>query len=205
MTASTMTAPRLPRAAVVAVSAWLALALLAGATGFLARLPFPGPQLIILTLLVATVAAGTAVPALRAWIDALPLRALIGINAFRFIGIAFLVLAARGQIAPVFAQRAGWGDIATAALAIVLMAAGDPRTPTRRALTHVWNAFGALDLVLAVATATWVTLHAITPGIQPMLVLPLVVIPTFLVPIFLASHVFIFRRLIALGRNADAR
>src|SRR2546422_3026221 len=90
MTASTMTAPRLPRAAVVAVSAWLALALLAGATGFLARLPFPGPQLIILTLLVATVAAGTAVPALRAWIDALPLRALIGINAFRFIGIAVL-------------------------------------------------------------------------------------------------------------------
>ena len=205
MTASTMTAPRLPRAAVVAVSAWLALALLAGATGFLARLPFPGPQLIILTLLVAAVAAGTAVPALRTWIAALPLRALIGINAFRFIGIAFLVLAARGQIAPVFAQRAGWGDIATAALAIVLMAAGDPRTPTRRALTHVWNAFGALDLVVAVATATWVTLHAITPGIQLVLVLPLVVIPTFLVPIFLASHVFIFRRLIALGRNADAR
>jgi len=205
MTASTMTAPRLPRAAVVAVSAWLALALLAGATGFLARLPFPGPQLIILTLLVATVAAGTAIPALRAWIDALPLRALIGINAFRFIGITFLVLAARGQIAPVFAQRAGWGDIATATLAILLMAAGDPRTPTRRALTHVWNAFGALDLVVAVATATWVTLHAITPGIQPVLVLPLVVIPTFLVPIFLASHVFIFRRLVALGRNADAR
>ena len=205
MTASMMTAPRLPRAAVVAVSAWLALALLAGATGFLARLPFPGPQLIILTLLVATVAAGTAIPALRAWIDALPLRALIGINAFRFIGITFLVLAARGQIAPVFAQRAGWGDIATATLAILLMAAGDPRTPTRRALTHVWNAFGALDLVVAVATATWVTLHAITPGIQPVLALPLVVIPTFFVPIFLASHVFIFRRLIALGRNADAR
>ena len=205
MTASTMTTPRLPWAAVVAVSAWLALALLAGATGFLARLPFPGPQLIILTLLVATVAAGTAIPALRAWIDALPLRALIGINAFRFIGITFLVLAARGQIAPVFAQRAGWGDIATATLAILLMAAGDPRTPTRRALTHVWNAFGALDLVVAVATATWVTLHAITPGIQPVLALPLVVIPTFFVPIFLASHVFIFRRLIALGRNADAR
>jgi len=205
MTASTMTAPRLPRAAVVAVSAWLALALLAGATGFLARLPFPGPQLIILTLLVAAVAAGTAVPALRTWIAALPLRALIGINAFRFIGIAFLVLAARGQIAPVFAQRAGWGDIATAALAIVLMAAGDPRTPTRRVLTHVWNAFGALDLLVAVATATWVTLHAITPGIQPVLALPLVVIPTFFVPIFLASHVFIFRRLVALGRNADAR
>ena len=141
-------------------------------------------------------------PALRAWIDALPLRALIGINAFRFIGIAFLVLAARGQLAAVFAARAGWGDIATAALAIVLVAAGDPRTPTRRAVAHAWNAFGALDLVVAVATATWVTLHAVTPGIQPVLALPLVLIPTFLVPIFLVSHVFIFRRLLASGRSA---
>src|SRR3989454_8147572 len=108
MTASSIPMPRLPSAAIAAAAIWFGLALLAGATGFLARLPFPGPQLIILTLLVATVAAGTAVPALRAWIDALPLRALIGINAFRFIGITFLVLAARGQIAPVFAQRAGW-------------------------------------------------------------------------------------------------
>src|SRR5207245_8066774 len=69
-----------------------------------------------------------------------------------------------------------------------LVAAGDPRTPTRRALTHAWNAFGALDLVVAVATATWVTLHAVTPGVQPVLVLPLVLIPTFFVPIFLASQ-----------------
>src|SRR3989475_10978893 len=194
--------PRLPGAALAAVAAWLGLAIIAGATGFLARLPFPGPQLIILTLLVATVAAGTAVPALRAWIDALPLRALIGINAFRFIGIAFLVLAARGQLAAVFAARAGWGDIATAALAIVLVAAGDPRPPPRRAVAHAWNAFGALDLVVAVATATWVTLHAVTPGIQPVLALPLVLIPTFLVPIFLVSHVFILRRLLASGRSA---
>ena len=103
-------------------------------------------------------------PALRAWIDALPLRALIGINAFRFIGIAFLVLAARGQLAAVFAARAGWGDIATAALAIVLVAAGDPRTPTRRAVAHAWNAFGALDLVVAVATATLAAVAAAARG-----------------------------------------
>src|SRR3989449_8577516 len=112
--------PRLPGVALAAVAAWLGLAIIAGATGFLARLPFPGPQLIILTLLVAAVAAGTAVPALRTRIAALPLRALIGINAFRFIGIAFLVLAAPGPIAPVFAPRAGWGGLPTAALAIVL-------------------------------------------------------------------------------------
>src|SRR5256712_7549843 len=65
MTASTIAAPRFPRAAGVAVTAWLALVLLAGATGFLVRLPFPGPQLIFLALFVATLVAATAVPALR--------------------------------------------------------------------------------------------------------------------------------------------
>src|SRR5690242_12494398 len=115
-----MPRPRFPRSAVVAVAAWLALVLLAGATGFFARLPFPGPQLIILALVAATLVAATTAPGLRAWIDAVPLRALIGINAFRFVGITFLVLAARGQISPVFAARAGWGDIAAAALALVL-------------------------------------------------------------------------------------
>jgi len=157
MTASTITAPRFPRAAGIAVTAWFTLALLAGATGFLARLPFPGPQAIFLALFAATLVAATSVPALRAWVDALPLRTLIGINALRFIGITFLVLAARGQIAPVFAARAGWGDIATAVLALVLLAAGEPRTPLHRGLVHAWNAFGLLDLVVAVGTATAVT------------------------------------------------
>src|SRR5437870_10013995 len=108
MSASTIAAPRFPRAAGVAVTAWLALVLLAGATGFLVRLPFPGPQPIFLALFVATRVGPTAVPALRAWVDALPLGTLVGINALRFTGIRFLVLAARGQMDPVFAARAGW-------------------------------------------------------------------------------------------------
>ena len=176
------------------------LALLAGATGFLVRLPFPGPQLIFLALFVATLVAATAVPALRAWVDALPLGTLVGINALRFIGITFLVLAARGQMDPVFAARAGWGDIATAVLALILVAASEPRTPLRRGLTHAWNMFGSLDLAVAVGTATAVTLQGSTPGVAPLLYLPLVVIPTFFVPIFLANHVIIFRRLRAAAR-----
>src|SRR2546427_10456154 len=195
MTASTLNAPRFPRAAGVAVTVWLALALVAGASGFLARLPFPGPQLIFLALFAATIVAVPGVPALRAWIDTLSLRTLIGINVVRLIGITFLVLAARGQIAAVFAARAGWGDIATAVLALLLVGAGEPRTPLRRGLAHAWNAFVFLDLVVAVATTTAVTLSGTRPGIAPVLDLPLVVIPTFFVPIFLANHVIIFRRL----------
>jgi len=201
MTASTITAPRFPRAAGIAVTAWFTLALLAGATGFLARLPFPGPQAIFLALFAATLVAATSVPALRAWVDALPLRTLIGINALRFIGITFLVLAARGQIDSVFADRAGWGDIATATLALILVAAGEPRTSLQRGLTHAWNALGFLDLVVAVGTATAVTLQGSTPGVAPVLSLPLVLIPAFVVPVFLASHVVIFRRLRAAART----
>src|SRR3989442_1596964 len=90
-------------------------------------------------------------------------------------------------------------------LASVLAARGEPRTATHPPLAHACNAFGLLDLVVAVGTATWVTLHAVTPGVQPVLTLPLVVIPTFFVPIFLANHVFIFRRLLAAGRSSDGR
>jgi hypothetical protein len=130
---------------------------------------------------------------------------LIGINMVRFIGITFLVLAARGELAPVFADRAGWGDIAAAVLALVLVAAGEPRTRLHRGLTHAWNAFGLLDLVVAVATATAVTLRGAVPGIGPGVSFPLVIVPTFIVPILVATHVVIFRRLLALGRAGHDR
>src|SRR5438094_2200769 len=107
MTASTMTAPRFPRAAGVVVTAWVVLALLGGATGFFVRLPFPGPQLIILGLLAGTLVAASSMPALRAWIGALPLRALVGIKALRFCGRPLLVLAARGAVAPRLPARPG--------------------------------------------------------------------------------------------------
>jgi hypothetical protein len=205
MTAAGMTVPRLPRAVVVVAASWLALALVAGATGFFARLPFPGAQLIILALIAGTLVAVTSIPALHAWIDTLSLRVLVGVNAVRFIGITFLVLAARGRLAPVFAARAGWGDIAAAALALVLVAAGEPRTRLQRGLTHAWNALGLLDLIVAVATATAVTLRGAVPGIVPMLSLPLVIVPTFIVPILVATHVVIFRRLLSIGRAGHDR
>jgi hypothetical protein len=196
MTASTLRAPRLPGAAALAATVWLILAIAAGATGFFLRLPFPGPQLIILGLVVVTLVAGLVPSRLSAWIDAIPLRVLVGVNATRFIGIAFLVLAAQGQMNQVFADRAGWGDIATAILAIALVVRWAAITPARRLLLHVWNALGFLDLAVAVGTATAVTLSGVTPGVERVLTLPFSIVPTFLVPLFLANHVFVFRRLV---------
>src|SRR3989442_12461780 len=95
--------PRLPGAAFAAVAAWLGLAIIAGATGFLARLPFPGPQLIILTLLVATVAAGTPRPPLRARIDALPPRPPIRLHPLRLLRITVLARPPPRPLPPVLA------------------------------------------------------------------------------------------------------
>src|SRR2546421_3921699 len=72
MTASTLPARRLPGAAALAATVWLILAIAAGATGFFLRLPFPGPQLIILGLVVVTLVAGLVPSRLSAWIDAVP-------------------------------------------------------------------------------------------------------------------------------------
>src|SRR5438046_8866042 len=117
MTASTLPAPRLPGADAAAAAGWLALAIAAGAAGFVLRLPFPGPQLIILGLVVLTLVAGLVPSRFSAWIEAIPLRVLVGVNATRFVGIAFLALAAQGQMNQVFADRAAWGVIATAVMA----------------------------------------------------------------------------------------
>lgn len=197
MTAATISAPRFPAGAALAAALWFGLAVVAGATGLFLRLPFPGPQLIIAALVAGTLAAGVGSPRLRAWIDGLPLRVLVGINASRLVGIAFLALAAQGRLDAVFAARAGWGDIAVAVVAIGLVATGGALTAGRRVLLHVWNAFGFLDLIVAVGTATAVTLNGATPGVERILTLPLSIVPTFFVPLFLATHVFIFRRLIA--------
>ncbi len=202
MTASTAPAApavfttRLPGTAAAAAVVWLVLAVIAGASGFLVRLPFPGPQVIILSLVAITVSAGLASGSLRAWIDSIPLRVLVGVNGIRFIGIAFLVVAAQGQLDPVVAARAGWGDIAVATAAIILAWAGTPRL-----LTLLWNGLGVLDLVVAVGTATAIALNGTTPGVTALFTVPLSLIPTFFVPLFLANHVFIFRRLLAPPRG----
>ena len=196
MTASTASVapapapPRLPVGAGVAIVIWLGLAVAAGASGFLLQLPFPRAPLIILGLVAVTIAIAPVRGPVRTW-----LRVLVGFNAMRLIGVAFLLLAAQGSLNPVFASRAGWGDIAVAILAIVFVLA-EPR----RIVLHAWNVFGVLDLLVAVGTATVVTLQGTTPGVAPILTFPLNLVPTFFVPLLFANHVLIFRRLVGSGR-----
>ncbi|MGH7266661.1 MAG: hypothetical protein ACREMB_17700, partial [Candidatus Rokuibacteriota bacterium] len=91
----------------------------------------------------------------------------------------------------------GWGDILVATLAIPLaaMAAGGGRAhPVRLA---VWNALGALDLVVAVSlgllSAPGTPLRVFTegPGTLAMTALPWIMVPAMLVPLYLLIHLTI--------------
>ena len=70
-----------------------------------------------------------------------------------------------------------------------------------RGLLIVWNAFGALDLIVAImlgalsAPGTLFQLFTEAPGTLAMATLPWVVIPTLLAPLYLMTHLTIAMRL----------
>jgi hypothetical protein len=187
MTAGLTAKPARPaaptRTVPVVLLAWFVAALVFGPA--LLGLPFPGGQLAIIALVVvASIGLGN-------WFSRLSWRALIGMHAIRVVGLAFVILGTRGLLAPAFASRAGWGDIVAALGAIGLaLASARPKW-----LVHLWNAFGALDLIVAVGTATLAFVSGSQPGVDLLRHLPLNLVPTFFVPLLMASHVAIFRRL----------
>ncbi len=172
---------------------WLALVIAAGATGRLAGLAPPGPQLLVIGLTVALVLAGSFVPGFRGWLGTLPLRALVAFHITRFVGIYFLVLSSRGTLPAAFALPAGIGDIVVAvlALAIVLLV---PHLNQHGRLVGGWNLLGLVDILFVVGTAARIGI-ADPPSMAPLLQLPLAVIPAFLVPLIIGSHLLIIVRI----------
>ena len=181
------------RPAIVGTFVWLAVATAVGFTGVIGAVRM-GPQLIALTLTVVAVFVSSRVAVVRQSVDALPIQALVGVHVARFVGIAFLVLGARGELSPLFAERAGWGDITTATIAVVLLLIGLAKTIPPRVLI-AWNVFGMIDLIVAVTTAAFVVVRGDLPGMEPLLRLPLVLVPIFAVPLLFATHIALFRRL----------
>ena len=187
-----MSATVSPRPALYGTLVWLAGATAIGLTGVLGTQRF-GPPLLALALTIAAVFVSSRVAVVRESVDSLPLQALVGIHAVRFIGIVFLILGARGELSPLFAERAGWGDVTTAAIAVVLVLIGLAKVP--RSVLLAWNTLGMLDLLVAVGTATFLVARGDVPGVQPLLSLPLILVPIFAVPLLFATHVALFRRL----------
>ena len=196
-----MTNPR-PKSGpfLVAMLAWFALACAAGISGRVAMLSPPQPQLVIAALSVVLVVSGWALPGMRAWLREVNLRGFVAFHVTRFVGIAFLLLSARGELSAEWALPAGWGDIAVAAGALAI-AALLPRPESRPDIVRLWNLIGLIDIVAVVVTAARIGMR--DPGaIAPLLRFPMSLVPTFVVPIVFATHCWMALRLQPRARPA---
>ena len=183
---------------------WVGLAVFLGATGRLAFSPnLPAPLIGVLfavPLLTAGVLALTS-EKVRASLLGIPPHLLVGLNAMRILGVLFLLDFIAGSLSGPFPFFAGLGDMITGALAIPLaLSIARSKEPSVRTIAG-WNAFGTLDLVVAVGlgitSAAGSPLQLIHAGVgsQAMQYLPLSLVPTVLVPFYLLTHAIVAAQL----------
>ena len=122
----------------------------------------------------------------RPKVDAL--RPLLSLQAFRFVGLAFLI---PGVVSPdlpsEFARPAAYGDLTTAILALASLAILN-RAPGI-ALAWLTNVVGTVDLLYAFYQG-----NAFMD--EPGLMGAMYFVPTVLVPLLLVAHVLAFRILV---------
>jgi hypothetical protein len=161
--------------------------------GAVSAVPPTAIPLVLSGLTAVILTAAWLSPGFRAWLLTLDERWIVALHLTRFVGIYFLYLYGRGELPYAFAVPGGWGDIAVASLAAVLLLLGRA-DGWRRALYGLWNLLGLADIVFVVVTAARLVL-ADPASMAPLGRLPLSLLPTFLVPAIIASHVVLGIRL----------
>lgn len=188
---------RIPIAIAVVVLAWYGLTtVLAMRDVFLvsAAVTFPALPVAVLIPIVVGTAVLLRSRTAAAVLDATPLSWLVGVQVYRVVGVIFLLLWAAGSLPGEFALPAGIGDILTGLGAATLAPAIARGERNTRAAAYLWNAFGLLDFVVALATG-----FLTSPGRFHLLALdnpnllatayPLAMIPAFVVPFTTLLHV----------------
>lgn len=194
----------------LAVGLWIGFVAASASIGLLtiAR-PAPVIGLYFALPLVATALLAAFSPTARAAMLGLPMPLLIGLNLSRVFGALFLLLAAAGRLSGPFPVSAGWGDIITgvAAIPVAIMVARGAAKSSR--IPAWWNAFGALDLVVAVALGIMsangspLQVFDAVAGPSPLTDLPWLFIPTVLVPFYLIVHAVLFVQLRRVAEPGD--
>jgi hypothetical protein len=137
--------------------------------------------------LTSSVVAYTYVwPAVRAMPRFDALRLLAAFNAFRFLGMNFLVSGfVSSALSSDFANKVGWGDLIAAVLALLSMAALSWRWSIAIPIVWIFNIWGALDLLNAYYIG-------VTTIGNPGLFGAGIYIPALYVPLLLLSHLLAF-------------
>jgi hypothetical protein len=187
-----------------AAAAWLGIAVTVAALGWLAPGtlgPMPSTLLPFTALLALLFGGWSLFPQFRNAVLAVPLPALVAVHAGRLGGIIFLLFHADGRLSAPFAPAAGIGDMVTGAFGLALPATLALGFGLRRPWLAIWNAFGALDLVVAVSLGTLsmpgtpFRIFTEEPGTLVMTTVPGILVPAMLVPIFFLVHFAIATKL----------
>jgi hypothetical protein len=188
--------PARTRNVVIGAIVWLAIALILSIAGLPQKLTPPAPQIVILALTILLIVFSRVYAPLRAWTMSVDLRTLVGFHLLRAVaGVAFVWAAAHGSLPTRFSDVAGYGDIAVAALALVLVTFVAPHRSSAPLLYVIWNTLGLIDIMLAVVIATRIAM-ADPSAMAQLLKTPFSLIPLFLVPIVITSHIWLFERLL---------
>jgi hypothetical protein len=190
---------------------WVGFAMylsMSGRLAFSPSNPAPWMGILLVTPLLAVGVLAVTTEKVRAALLGTPLQLLIGLNAMRILGVVFLLDFVAGSLSGPFPFFAGLGDMITGALAIPLaLGIAHSKEPSVRTIA-AWNAFGVLDLIVAVGlgitSVPGSPLQLIHAGVgtQAMQYLPLSLVPTVLVPFYLLTHSIVAAQLRAQSRYA---
>ena len=177
---------------------WLLIAVYVGHRGLLV---YAVPPLIVFILVLILVLASFGINSYRSWICSFSLNELVSVNLIRLIGFYFLYLYGEGRLPYEFAVYGGFGDIAVAALAMLLLILNAEGVIRSLKYYFIWNLIGFIDILFVVATATRLFM-ADPESMSELTRLPLSLLPSFIVPIIIYSHLAIGYRLYKKG-SAD--
>jgi hypothetical protein len=179
------------------IVAWAALSLMLNVFGVFTQHPDKPPLALLISVigvplvLLIAYAFSTKVRRLALGLD---LRLLTAMQAWRIIGVMFLVLMSFGFLPGTFAWPAGLGDLLVGAYAPFVVLAISRRTPGWHRHVVLLNVLGLLDFVGAIG-------GGVLSGSSPlgllrgdvttdiMQELPLSMIPTFAVPFWIVLHI----------------
>jgi hypothetical protein len=188
--------PARTRSVLMGAAIWIVIAVAVSLAGIPQKWTPPVPQIVVLLLTIALLSIGRLYAPFRAWIVTVDLRALVGIHVLRAVaGAAFLWAAAHGTLSSGFANMAGYGDIAVAIFALAAIVLVSPERSGAPLLYVIWNTLGLIDIMLVVITAARIAM-ADPPAMAQLLKPSFALIPLFLVPVVIASHIWIFVRLL---------